>query len=135
METKVVFIDKNKTYSELVTTYHINAAQKIIDMYYDSKINLGTDAQINELFYPYIIVNKLDVIVILQNNRVLTVYIPDEINESQLTKLMEINNYIKNENRKRSIKDKIITIPHFKRESYYSLDELLENFNNSLLRR
>ena len=124
LDKSITFIDNNRILDEKVETYHVDAAQKLIKEYFNSNYNVKWEMQKYNIYYPELIADKFNIIVVLNNILFSTMYIPSNYNDFQLQQIMEINELVK-EFRNNGIKYGLV--PWFNHSSYYDIDEFLRS--------
>ena len=96
MDKYIVVIDKNRLIYECVDNYHIDTMQKIVFNNYSTSYNVKN---IKNYFYPIIVSEDLNIVIILINGFLATMYIPLDYNTYQFNKIKDFVSVIESYNK------------------------------------
>ena len=129
-DKSVTIIDSNKIIDKKVETFHVDTMQELIKEYFDSNYNVKLEMQKYNTYYPELLVDRFNIIILLNNVFYSTMYITSNYNSFQLQQICDINELLK-ECRNNEIKYGLDA--WFSHSSYYDVDEFLSN--NKKLKR
>ena len=121
-DKSVIIIDKDRILEGEVKTFHVDTVQKLIKDNFNSNYNVKLEMQKYNIYYPELITDKFEIVILLNNILYSTMFIPCNYNEYQLQIIIDVNELIE-EFRNTGIKYGLVF--YYSHNSYKNIGEFL----------